>query len=92
MSIQMEFENFHAANPQVLDELEDLALKWFRAGHNKVAIGMLWEVLRWRRGLLLIGVGDYKLNNNYRSRYARLLLNMHPEWITSIETRELRAA
>ena len=37
--------------------------------------------------------GDqFKLNNSYRSRYTRLLLDRHPEWTDVFQTRELKAA
>lgn len=89
-TLQQRFEQFHTDNPQVYRALTDLAERWF-ANHWSVGIGMLWEVMRWQLGVETDAT-DYRLNNNYRSRYARLLLAEHPEWIGRIKTRELRAA
>jgi hypothetical protein len=89
MSIESDFWEFHAENPHILSELETLAADWFAAGHEKGGIGMFWEVLRWRSGLRTTGV-PYMLNNNYRSYYVRLLIRLHPEWVSRFNLRELR--
>lgn len=51
-------------------------------------IGSLWEVLRWN--MQIERDGDFKLNNNFRSRYARLIIQEHPEFENFFELRELR--
>lgn len=89
-TLQAQFERFHEENPHVYGVLEGLAAKWL-AGHSKVGVGMLWEVMRWQLGVETSDV-TYRLNHNYRSRYARLLLADHPGWQGRIETRVLRAA
>lgn len=89
-SIDEAFAAFHAENPHVYAELKMLALRARRRGASRIGIGMLFEVLRWRRTLRTDG-DDFKLNNNYRSRYARML-NTEPELAGCFETRELRAA
>lgn len=92
-TIQSRFERFHEANPHVLDRLENLAESWFDRGNEKVAIRMLWEVLRWSDGLEVNrGSDTYKLNDHYPSRYARLLVERRPEWAGRFRVRELRAA
>lgn len=91
-SIQERFAAFHAAHPEVYDELAALARKARRAGRDRLGIGMLWEVLRWERTLR--GVEDpsgFKLNDHYRSRYARLLMDREPDLAGLFETRELRS-
>ena len=89
-SIDEAFAAFHAENPHVYAELKMLALRARRRGASRIGIGMLFEVLRWRRTLRTEGE-DFKLNNNYRSRYARML-NHEPDLAGCFETRELRAA
>lgn len=89
-SIQAKFEKFHADHPEVYDELLGLARQMYAAGRKKIGIGMLWEVLRWHRTLR--GVEDdtgYKLNNNYRSRYVRLMIEREPEFDGFFELRRL---
>lgn len=88
--LQQQFERFHEANPKVYEVLHKLAAEWLE-NHSKVGVGMLWEVMRWQLGVQTSG-DVYRLNNDYRSRYARLLLAEHPEWTGRIETRQLKAA
>ncbi|MFB7442892.1 hypothetical protein ACFC01_32065 [Streptomyces mirabilis] len=89
--IQQRFDAFHALNPWVLRHLEALAADCVAKGFRRVGIGMLFELLRWRYGQATQG-DAFRLNNDYRSRYARLLIQRHPEWAHLFETRALRAA
>lgn len=89
-TIQERFAAFHAANPHVYDRLRRLALELVRAGHKRIGIGMLFEVVRWS-AMTTRGDDVYKLNNNHRSRYARLLVDNEPELATAFELRDLRA-
>lgn len=86
-SLDQRFASFHAANPWVLEALEQLTREYLRGGARRVSVKMLTEVLRYKRGST---VGDtYKLNNSYTSRYARLLIQGHPEWDGLFETRTM---
>lgn len=92
-TIQQAFMRFHEANPWVAAELRRMALDLVAQGHQRVGIGMLFEVLRWR---FMRGTDDpgstFKLNNNYRSRYARMLELTTPELAGRFETRALHTA
>ncbi|WP_330306255.1 MULTISPECIES: hypothetical protein [unclassified Streptomyces] len=90
-SIQQRFEAFHALNPWVLRHLEALTENCVDKGFRRVGIGMLFELLRWRYGQATQG-DAFRLNNNFRSRYVRFLIERHPEWAHLFETRALRAA
>lgn len=90
LSISERFALFHNANLWVADALEELAADWFAAGHQRVGIKALVEVVRWQYGRTT--TDRWKVNNDFTSRYARLLIDRRPEWASSIETRELRAA
>jgi hypothetical protein len=91
LTIQERFEAFHEANPWVLDRLAHMTRDWLARGHQRVGIGMLFEVLRYDYSVATHG-DDFKLNNSLRSRYARRLIEDHPEWQDAFETRRLRAA
>lgn len=92
-SIQERFEAFHQLNPWVYDALEELTEEWVRNGHRRIGIGMLFEVLRWQYGRMTVDpASEFKLNNNYRSRYTRLLTEQRPEWADVFETRQLQAS
>lgn len=90
MSIEQAFWVFHYANPQVYAELVMLARRAVRRGVHRIGIGMLFEVLRWRVALRTQG-DEFKLNNNYRSYYARLIMSREPDLVGVFETRRLRA-
>lgn len=87
-SIREAFTRFHSENPHVYEELVLLARRSRRAGAARVGIGMLFEVLRWRH-TLRTGGDDFKLNNNYRSYYARLIMSREPDLWGIFELRKL---
>lgn len=87
-----QFEAFHDANPQVYANLEKLATQLIAKGRRKIGIGLLTEVLRWEFYLQTEDPNsEYAINNNYRSYYARLLVERHPEWNEAFELRHLRS-
>ncbi len=86
-----EFLAFHQANPAVYDELVKLARQAKAKGREKIGIGMLWEVLRWHFWLETKGDEEFKLNNNHRSRYARLIMGLEADLAGVFQTRELRS-
>ncbi len=88
-TIQDRFAAFHEANPQVFVALRDMALDLVRRGHGRIGIGMLYETLRY--SALRTSGKDYKLNHDFRSRYARLLVDTVPELAGCIELRRLRS-
>lgn len=70
------------------DALVVLARQAKAAGRSKAGIGMLWEALRWQ--YFITTTGDlYKLNNNHRSRYARLIMSLEPDLRDFFNVREL---
>lgn len=83
------FAEFHHNNPEVYDELVALARRWKHGGHHRVGIGMLWEVLRWNRALAGVGDAAFKMNNSYRSRYARLIMRQEADLVDFFEIRAL---
>lgn len=82
------FATFHAANPWVYEALVQLARQTNRGGLHPLGIGMLFEVLRWQWMRSTLG-DDFKLNNDYRSRYARLIMDSEPDLADVFETRTL---
>lgn len=89
-TIEEKFKAFHDENPKVYKQLEQMSWQLYNAGQNKIGIGMLFEVLRWRSMLRTTG-DEYKLNNNYRSRYVRLLIDNNPEFDSLFERRSLKS-
>jgi hypothetical protein len=93
-TIQEKFEQFHLDNPQVYAKLVELAVTARDAGATKIGIGFLWERLRWHYLVEVVNrEGDeFKLNNDFRSRYARLIRANNPNLAPLFEVRQLRAA
>lgn len=84
------FWQFHRANPDVYVQLVRLARQMRARGRAQYGIGSLFEVLRWHRALETEG-DPFKLNNNWRSRYARLIAAQEPDLSDFFETRQLRS-
>lgn len=92
MSIQDQFEAFHAANPHVFDLLVKYTQRLRDSGRKHYSINAVFERIRWHLNVEIRGDEEFKLNNNYRSRYVRLLETEHPEFTGFYRTRELKAA
>ena len=87
-TIREAFLRFHGDNPHIYDELVMLARRAKRRGAQRIGIGMLFEVLRWRWTLRADG-DTFKLNNNYRSYYARLIMRRESDLAGIFELRAL---
>lgn len=87
------FREFHEKNPEVYQELVSLARQAVARGRRKMGIKMLFEVVRWQRFLRTTDPDSgstYKLNNNYHSRYARLIMDQESDLRGIFEVRELK--
>lgn len=89
--IDERFWRFHQHHPEVYEELVTLCRKWRRRNRQPWSIKGAFEVLRyeWRVDGLPDEHEAFKLNNNYTSRYARLLMEMNPDLEGLFELREL---
>lgn len=86
-TLDEQFTAFDTANPWVLQALEALVAEQVARDYKRIGVKALVEVLRWRHGRTY---GDrWKLNNSLTSRFARRLIELHPEWSALIETRAL---
>ncbi len=90
-AIDIRFSAFHAANPHVYETLVRLAREAVRRGKERVGIKALWERMRWE---LWIETDDpeFRLNNDFTSRFARLIMSREPDLAGVFETRTLRSA
>ena len=76
--IYKRFERFHADNPNVYDNLVRLAREFRRRGSNhnrKMGIAMIYETLRYQYYMNVDSEDEYKLSNDYRACYARLIMD-----------------
>lgn len=90
-SIGESFEMFHELNPSVYRNLVLLCRQLAGRGRRKIGMKMVFEVLRWNYMLATDDPNsEYRLNNNYTSRYARLIGQQEPDLAGLFETRGLK--
>lgn len=87
-TIEERFQAFHAAHPFVFDALVRLAREAKARGCRRIGAKALWERARWDLWLE-VGGEPYRLNNDFTSRYARLIADTHPELAPLFEFRAL---
>jgi hypothetical protein len=93
--LDVRFFEFHQANPAVYDELVTRARAWReRHGSRKLAIATIYEVVRWFYAMETDDPNGapWRLNNDWRSFYSRLIMEQEPDLAGVFETRQLHAA
>ena len=90
-TIREAFEQFHAAHPEVYEHICRFARQAKARGVKRWGIKAIFEVVRWHVKVNLGRDGDYKLNNNFTSHYARLIEEREPDLAGFFEKRTLRA-
>jgi hypothetical protein len=91
-TIQERFEEFDARNPEVYAYLVSQCRSLRAAGWRHFGIRCLWERMRWHFQVERQMGEEYKLNDQFTSRYVRKLVKEHPEFEGLFELREIRAA
>jgi hypothetical protein len=77
---------FHCANPHVYAKLVEIAGLVHDHGKKRFGMAAIFERLRWWAAFE-VNTTDYKLNNNFRSYYARLVAQNEPHLADLFETR-----
>lgn len=92
--IEHEFKAYHTANPHVYAALEQAALRWQATEPKRIGIARLYENARYAQLAVDRERWEYKLNNNFRALYARLLIHRHPrlEGVIEIRVRKEKGA
>jgi hypothetical protein len=89
-ALQRRFLLYHEANPHVYGAVRVVALSLRRKGWRQYGVGACFEVLRFHSDVQAVS-DSWKLNNDYRSRYARLLMEQEPELAGFFSLRRLRS-
>lgn len=87
-TIQEKFEEFHKQNPKIYLLLKKFSKKIMERGYDTYSINAVFERIRWHVEVDTAG-DSFKMNNNYRSRYARMLMEENPEFEGLYRTRQL---
>ena len=91
LNIEQAFAKFHTTNPHVYKNLVLMARQLTKKGRKRIGIKMLFEALRWSHMLVNDPSSDFKLNNNFTSRYARLIAANEHDLSSVFQFRELKA-
>lgn len=92
LTIQARFEQFHDNNPHVYQRMVELCRDAKAAGATRLGVGLLIHVIRWENILTNRGREPWKINQDFASRYARLLMEQECGLQDFFEVRELRSA
>ena len=93
LTIQERFEDFHKRHPEVYAYLVALCFELKRRGFRHYGVRPLYERARWHFQVEKDLGEEFKLNDHYISRYARLIVAQYPEEFGELfELRRLRAA
>jgi hypothetical protein len=90
-TIDARFAEFHASHPQVYFTLVSLARQAKAVGKTRIGMKALFGRARWEFWLDTRGE-EFKLNNSFSSRFARLIEEKEPDLRGLFEKRTLRAA
>lgn len=87
---QKRFLKYHEDNPHIYEALRDSALRLRRAGWRQYGMKGVFEHLRFRSDVSAVA-SAWKLNNDFTSRYARLLMEQEPELDGFFKLRRLQS-
>ena len=83
------FIQFHNDNPHVYKTLVMMARAFRRRRPDQqIGIATLWESLRWDYLISIKTDDDFKLNNNYKAFYARLIMESNRDLDGIFEIRD----
>lgn len=90
-TLQQRFMRYHDTNPEVFRRLVAMAVELKGKGVQHYGIAALWEVLRYQAITARDTDGmPFKLSNNHRAYYARLIHDQVPELAGFFRVRALR--
>jgi hypothetical protein len=89
---QNDFIQFNTDHPDVYEELVTLARNVKNRGYTNYGIASLFEVMRYHRATSGRDRLGFKMNNNYRSHYARLIMEQEDDLEGFFRTRKLATA
>lgn len=81
------FWQYHFDNPKVYELFKKFSIQLKNTGRKHYGVGAVMERIRWHFAVETVG-DAFKINNNYRSCYARLLAIEQPEFLDFFETRK----
>ena len=90
MNIQQKFENFNCEHPTIYKELVRLAQIAKIQGVSSYSAKAMFEIVRWNLMRRRLG-RSFRINNNFTSRYARLINKNEPGLRNFFTVRKLKS-
>ena len=91
INIQEQFEEFHAKNPHIYVKIVEYARRAKAKGYEKIGIALISEIIRYTEHVP--GQPDtFSFSNDFRSRYARLIMAQEPDLAGFFKVSELKTA
>lgn len=99
-TIQQAFNDFHQNNPQVFEIFSDQVFRALNKGKKKISSKAIINWIRWEKFIethdevkieIFGEPQQFKINDAYSSRYARLFIDKHPDLTDVFELREIRS-
>ena len=82
------FVRFHTENPQVYRELVRLARQAYERGYRRLGIELLLNLVRWNEMMSTRpDAMGFKINNNFKAYYVRMIQHYEPELGSMFTTR-----
>lgn len=78
-SVLQRFKTYHKKNPQVFNRFSALAFQMKNTGRKVYSAETIINVMRWHTDLETNGEA-FKINNDFKPLYARLLIYHYPEF------------
>lgn len=89
-SIDDRFRAFDREHPEVFRLFREYAEQIRARGFERYSADAILHRIRWWHHIER-GDRDFAINNNFSSRYARLLMEVDPSFVGFFEVRELRS-
>jgi hypothetical protein len=85
------FMRFHDANPHVYDAMVRYSRELKARGKNKIGVEIILGRVRWDFTVSTVGDSEYKISNNHKPFYARLIMHREADLAGLFELREAEA-
>lgn len=90
-SIDEAFIDFHKKNPKVWETFLEQTLRAIRLKRTKISAKHLLGYIRWHVSLQINSKDEFKINDAYTSRYARMFAKKYPQHQDIFNYRDLRS-
>ena len=90
--IDRKFMEFHTNNPHIMDAIIRYTRQLKSAGRKHFGMAAVFERIRWDYAVQLKRTENdkgFKISNDFRSRYARLIEQLHPEFKGFYKTKQI---